>query len=110
MIKTTHGKVDALAVNGELLIPIVILKNDNKSSEHPFLGFIPGFLMKNVNGKTLEECKEKLLNYLKQKLQRMMQEDEPFPFFPTREEILKDFDNVELIEFIKVKSEKRKQG
>ena len=110
MIKTTNGKVDALAISGELCIPLVILKNDNKASELPFLGFIPGFLMKNVNGKTLEDCKEKLLNYLKQKLQRMMQEDEPFPFFPTKEEILKDFDNVELVEFIKVKSEKRKQS
>jgi len=33
---------------------------------------------------------------------------EPFPFFPTRAEIMSEYDNVKCIEFVKVKSEQRK--
>ena len=54
------------------------------------------------------ECKTKLKEYLVKKLKIMKQNDEPFPFFPTKEEIMKDYDNVEIVEFIKVTSKDRK--
>ena len=45
---------------------------------------------------------------LVKKLKMMKQNDAPFPFFPTKEEIMKDYDNVEIVEFIKVTSKDRK--
>lgn len=106
MRETSFGKVDALAQNGELHIPLVILKNESQNSTFPYLGFIPGFLMKNINGTTIEECKTKLKEYLIQKLKIMKQNNEPFPFFPTKEEIMKEYSNVEVVEFIKITTSK----
>lgn len=106
MKNTTLFQADALEHYGELHIPLVILKNESPNSTFPYLGFIPGFLMKNINGTTIDECKSKLKEYLIQKLKIMKQNNEPFPFFPTREEIMKDFSGVELIEFVKITKSK----
>ncbi len=108
MRTTSYGKVDALAQTGEVSIPLVVIKNSMESAKIPYIGFIPGFLMKNINGYTIDECKTKLKEYLINKLKIMKLNEEPFPFFPTKEEILKDYDNVELVEFIKITSNDRK--
>ena len=108
MRNTSYGRIDALAQTGEVSIPLVIIRNTTENVSIPYIGFIPGFLMKNVNGHTVDECKTKLKEYLVKKLKMMKQNDEPFPFFPTKEEIMKDYDNVEIVEFIKVTSKDRK--
>ncbi len=110
MRETSYGKIDALAETGELSVPLVVLKNDIKNSSSRFIGFIPGFLMKNIISNEKEECMLKLKTFLKKKLKVMMKNNEPFPFFPSKQEILKEYDNVELIEFIKIKSESRKNS
>lgn len=107
MRQTSSGQTDALAISGELFVPLVILKNENKNITH-YIGFIPGILMKNISADTLEDCKAKLKNYLVLKLKDMVKNNEPFPFFPTKEEIYKDYDNIEHLEFVKIKSENRK--
>ncbi|MBE7074645.1 MAG: hypothetical protein E7376_01525 [Clostridiales bacterium] len=105
--KTAHGIVDALAISGEVLIPLVILKSNQENSQN-FLGFIPGFTMKTIVESSEDICKEKLKKYLVSKLKTMKELGEPFPFFPTRAEIMSEYDNVKCIEFVKVKSEQRK--
>lgn len=103
---TTFGKADSLA-SGEVMIPLVILKRDydDKSS---YAGFIPGFVMKNIVEDSKEECIAKLKAYLSQRLKAMMQNGEEFPFFPTKAEIMKDFENVYSVDFIKITSNLRK--
>lgn len=101
------GTVDALKELGSLSVPMVIIKEDNIST---YKGFIPGFVMKNVINETLDGCKADLKKYLKQKLVTMAKNNLPFPFFPTKEEILKDFDNVVSVEFIKISSSSRKSN
>ena len=66
--------------------------------------------MKNIEMYTSDTCPNctKLKEYLINKLKIMKLNEEPFPFFPTKEEILKDYDNVELVEFIKITSNDRK--
>lgn len=108
MRTTSYGRVDALAQTGELSIPLVIIKNSIENVTIPYIGFIPGLLMKNINGYTVDECKAKLKEYLIKKLKIMKANEEPFPFFPTKEEILKEYDNVELVEFVKITSSDRK--
>lgn len=103
---TTFGKADSLSA-GEIMIPLVIIKRDydDKSS---FAGFIPGFVMKNIVENSKEECLAKLKNYLSQRLKAMMKNGEEFPFFPTKDEIMKDFENVYSVDFIKITSNLRK--
>lgn len=106
MQTSPYGKIDALAQTGKLSIPLVVLKNTTQNSS--YIGFIPGFLMKNISAQTPKQCIEKLKEYLNTKLKTMIKQNEPFPFFPTEEEIKKDWENVEKIEFVCVKSDKRK--
>ena len=103
---TSFGNADSLA-SGEVMIPLVVLKNETNNVVS-YTGFIPGFVMKNVTEATPEECFSKLKNYLNQKLKTMLEENQTFPFFPTRAEIMSDFKNVHKIEFIKIKSSARK--
>ena len=108
MQTSPYGKIDALAQTGKLSIPLVVLKNTAQNS-NSYIGFIPGFLMKNISANTSEQCIKNLKEYLTTKLKTMIKQNEPFPFFPTEEEIRKDWDNVEIIEFVCVKSDKRKK-
>lgn len=94
---TAFGKADSLSA-GEVMIPLVVLKK----SEDSYSGFIPGFVMKNVVEDTSEKCFARLKNYLIEKLKMIKQNGDTMPFFPKREEIMKDFENVFKIEFIKV--------
>lgn len=98
---TSFGKADAI-YSGEVMIPLVVLQK----SENSFAGFIPGFVMKNIVESTAEECIAKLKTYLTQKLKTIKENGDTFPFFPNRQEIMKDFENVYKIEFIKVVSSK----
>ena len=84
---TSFGKADSLA-SGEVLIPLVVLKK----SENSFAGFIPGFVMKSIVENSPEECLANLKTYLTQKLKIMKENGEPFPFFPNRNEIMKDIE------------------
>ena len=105
MVKiTSFGKADSLA-SGEVMIPLVVLKNPN-STNSAYAGFIPGFVMKNIVESTPEECFAKLKSYLAQKIKTIKENGDTFPFFPNRQEIIKDFENVYKIEFIKIVSNK----
>lgn len=105
---TSFGRADSLA-SGEVMIPLVVLKNPNGTNA-AFSGFIPGFVMKNIVEASPEECLSKLKSYLTQKLKIMLENNEPFPFFPTRAEIMREFDGVHSIDFIKITSNARKSN
>ena len=108
MRETSYFKTDALAETGELLIPLVFIKNICKTGNTNYIGFIPGFLMKNISAETLQECKSSLKDFLMNKLKQLKKSGEPFPFFPNKEQILKSYENVDSVEFIKIKSNSRK--
>ena len=99
---TSFGKADSIS-SGDILIPLVILKK----AEDTYSGFIPGFVMKNIVENTPEECFAKLKAYLTQKLKAIKENGDTFPFFPDRKEIMKDFENVYKVEFIKIVSNKK---
>ena len=107
MRETSLFKADAMNENGEINIPLVILKSERENSLLPYVGFIPGFFMKNINSATIEDCKFKLKEYLVQKIKILIKNDEPFPFFPTKEEIIKEYENIASIDYIKIKSGKK---
>ena len=78
--------------NGKVNMPLVITKEDGK-----YHGFIPGIVMKDIVCSTTENCVEKLKIFVKLYVKKAKQEKLPYPFFPTNEEIKKDFKNVVLI-------------
>lgn len=98
---------DALSITGELMVPLLILKTGNKDIVS-YAGLVPGLLMKNVISPTPEKCLEDLKQYIKIRFKTMLDKEEPFPFFPSKEEIEKDYDNIISLTFIKIKSNKRK--
>lgn len=87
----------------EIRVPLVYIKKDDEFGER-YLGFIPGFVMKNITASNLEECRHALMEYLKQRLKAIISNGAELPCFPTtEEEIRNDFENVFSVEFIKVK-------
>ena len=103
---TSFGKVDTLTQYGEIAMPLVILKAQNISTTK-YIGFIPGITTKDITSNNLDDCKKLLKEQTKKIITQMAKDNIEFPFFPTKEDILKDFKNVVEIIYIKIKSKKR---
>lgn len=108
-MKQPIGKIDTLAISGQIEMPLVILQHKSLAKTN-YIGFIPGLTKKDVNAENLETCKQKLKDLASNIIENMAINNLPFPFFPTKEEILKDFENVCFVSFIKIKSNKRKNN
>ena len=106
-MKQPFGQIDTLSISGELKVPLVILLKQNLTQKS-YIGFIPGLSKKDIKESTLENCKKKLKLLAESTIKEMATNNLPFPFFPSKEEILTDFENVCYISFIKIKSQKRK--
>ena len=104
--QTLHGlgsknpEAPTKAVLETVSVPLCIRKK-KESDSIEYVGFIPGIIMRDVTSDNLEDCKEKLLAKAKDKLREKASLSGKMPYFPTNEEILKDFDNVVLIKRIK---------
>ena len=81
-------------------IPLVF-KKTKQDDEIIYTGFVPGIIMRDVICNNLDECKQKLLPIIEDKLKTKVQLQSQMPFFPTNEEILQDFQNVCMIKRIK---------
>lgn len=103
MIKTS---VDSRDYQEEFILPMVIRKR-KINNETMFTGFVPGFEENDVIESDIETCKSRLLERTKKKVSQMIKSDSPFPFFPTKEELLEDFDDIVNITFVKVPNTKR---
>lgn len=104
---SSYGKQDALAISGEVSMPLVILKKINLKGVK-YLGFIPGLTNKDVVCDSAQQCKDELKNIASQIVKEMAKNGTEFPFFPSKEDILKDYPNTAEIAFIRIKSQKRK--
>ena len=82
-------------------VPMVFVKKV-ENGEKFYHGFVPGIMMKNVISKNLEECQQQLLPLIQEKLKTKIQLKGTMPYFPTNEEIIKDFDNVSCIKRFKI--------
>lgn len=100
------GMADSLSINGEVHIPLVVLKQ-SKGGVVKYYGFVPGLSKMDTISTNLEECKQKLKEQTLYTIKEMAINNTPFPFFPTKDEILSDFQNVCFIAFMKIKSIKR---
>ena len=110
MVKiTTFGKLDALSTCGELRAPMVVLCEKDDDGKKAYIGFVPGILMDNVVSSSKEDCKAKLKEQTMNVLGLKKKKKSEFPFFPNKEEIMQDFENVADVSFIKISSHKKEQ-
>lgn len=105
-MRTSFGKINALSEMHELSVPIVILQR-KKLDQKQYIGFVPALTKKDIVCNSLDECKTILKQAAKDLIVNMYLTNTPFPFFPTKEEILEDFENVCYVSFIKVKQPKK---
>lgn len=109
MRKTNFGKIDALAINGEQEVPMVILKNVEDGKD-VYEGFVPGLLFNLVRAQSIEECEKLLKDATINHLKQMYKQEIPFPFFPDKKDIEKDFKSVKKIIYLKISSKNRKNN
>lgn len=102
MRETAYGLANSLIASKEVKAPLVILKKtiDNTTK---YIGFVPGLLMDNIENTDIETVKTKLSKCTKSYINNMLKENTPFPFFPTKEEIMEDFPDTVYLKFIKIK-------
>lgn len=100
-MRKPFGIASSLDLGEDIKLPLVVCKEKGT-----FVGFIPGIVMASFKEKDIEVCKTKLKEFAKAEISKMAKEKQPFPFFPTEEEIFEDFENVKYLEFIKIKKSK----
>ncbi len=103
---SNFGKIDTLSISGELTVPLVILTKE-KLGKTTYVGFVPALTKKDIVCEDLEKCKAELKQQANEILKAYAKENLPFPFFPTKAEIIADFKNVKEIIYIKIRSNKR---
>lgn len=109
MSRILDVKADSLSLYGEIKAPLVIRKEEI-NNEVRFLGFIPGLTQVDIIENTQQECESKLKETALKLIKKLAKENAPFPFFPTRNEIMEDFRDVISIKFITIKSNKRMEN
>ena len=100
------ASIDSRDYMDNIILPMVIRKR-KIDNEIKFTGFVPGFYEKDIIEDNLEKCKELLLERTKEKVSKMLKDDSPLPFFPTKEELMEDFNDIVHITFIKVPNTKK---
>ena len=85
-------------VDGKVSIPLVFTLEGSE-----YHGFVPGIVMKDIVSSNLEECQNLLVAFIKKTVKSMIDNKQPFPFFPTNEEIKKDYVKTVLIKRFSVK-------
>lgn len=101
-VKNKVGVADARDVAKEFNVPMVIIRA-NKTKEN-YEGFVPGINFSSVFGNSEQEVQEKLKNKTVSALKELAINNLPLPFFPSGEEIKKDFENVVKIIYLKIKT------
>ena len=102
MRETAYGFANSLIASKEVKAPLVILKKTTDDTTK-YIGFVPGLLMNNVEDSDIEIVKTKLSKHAKAFIDKMFKENTPFPFFPTKEEIMEDYPDTVYLKFIKLK-------
>ena len=75
--------------DGKVNIPFVFSNENNEIH-----GFVPGFHMRDVVSKTIEDCEKMLYLKIKEEVLKRIQNNQTFPFFPDDKQIYEDFDDV----------------
>ena len=92
---------DSMQVEKELKLPLVVTKVA-ENGVYVYHGFVPGFTKEDCRATTQESCVKMLKGEVDKLIDYYLKNNMAFPFFPTKEEVIADFDNVCHITMIKI--------
>ena len=96
--KSQTEKVENKEEQTKISIPLVFTREDGKIH-----GFVPGIVMKDIIEDNTKDCEKNLKEHVKKFVIQTRKEQMPFPFFPTNEQIKRDFKHVVLIKRVNIK-------
>lgn len=99
MRKTELFKADARDLYEIINVPMIVIEHKS-GKKISYAGFVPGLTKKDVLSVDYDECKFEI----QKKTLELIKKVETMPFFPTKEEIMEDYENVKCIMFLQVKS------
>ena len=102
MKKSCVGKATSMSLN-EVKVPLVVYRKQENDGSIMYHGFVPGIMKEDVIDPNLEVVKQKLNSSARETIQEMLDNNSPMPFFPGKETIATDYENVVYIKFIKLK-------
>ena len=95
--KTPENKQD----DSKISIPLVFTRENGKIH-----GFVPGIVMKDIVHEEIAQCEQDLKEHVKKFVIKTRNEKASFPFFPTNEQIKRDFKHVVLINRFNIQNKK----
>lgn len=102
MKKSCVGKATSMDLN-EVKVPLVVYRKQQDDGSIMYHGFIPGIMKEDIVDSNLELVKLKLNSSARETINEMLDNHSPMPFFPDKESIATEFENVVYIKFIKLK-------
>lgn len=103
MRTSNFGQTNALTDLDEVVVPLVVNKRKDKDGTLTYHGFVPGIMVEDVVDTDLETVKSALDTKFKKVIGNMINNNIPFPFFPDKDQIIKDYKDVVFIKLLKIK-------
>ena len=85
----------------KISIPLVFTRENGKIH-----GFVPGIVMKDIVHVEIIQCEKDLKEHVRKFVIKTRAENLSFPFFPTNEQIKRDFKHVVLIKRLNIQNKK----
>lgn len=98
---TIQNSIDSRKISEYLMLPMVI-RHRKIDNEMVYTGFIPGMTEIDIIEKDFSLCKKQLKSKTRLLVVDYIENNRNFPFFPTKEELLEDFEDIVSISFIKI--------
>ena len=102
MKKSCVGKATSMDLD-EVKVPLVVYRKQQDDGSIMYHGFIPGIMKEDIVDSNLELVKLKLNSSARETINEMLDNHSPMPFFPDKEAIATDYDDVVYIKFLKLK-------
>ncbi len=87
--------------NTKISIPLVFTRENGKIH-----GFVPGIVMKDIVHEDISQCEIDLKEHVRKFVIKTRAENLSFPFFPTNEQIKRDFKHVVIIKRLNIQNKK----
>ena len=103
MRTSNFGQTNAFTDLDEVVVPLVVNTRKDKDGKLTYHGFVPGIMVEDVVDTDLETVKSALDTKIKKVIGNMINDNIPFPFFPDKDQIIKDYKDVVFIKLLKIK-------
>ena len=96
-----ENSIDSRKIYDYLMLPMVI-RHRKIDDELVYTGFIPGMTEIDIIEKDFSLCKKQLKSKTRLLVVDYIENNKAFPFFPTKEDLMQDYEDIVSITFIKI--------